>query len=162
MLKRTLLLLIFSFIILYLLPVKILAAGIGEVCSGNRDCPDNSICELRSADNTYHCSAPLTGTNAVFGKIVAPESVEKLGIGSFGISKFLSMLINFIFAISTVILIFMLVISAMQWMLSGGNKDTVAAAQKRLTWAIVGMVILALAFAVANVVGVFTGFSFFK
>ena len=56
----------------------------------------------------------------------------------------------------------MVVISALQWIVSGGDKEAVAKARSRLTYAIIGIVLLALSFLILRVIGQITGFSFFK
>lgn len=130
------------------------------ICNRSSQCAADLTCQLQSTTNIYICKA-LSPEAGVFGKFVPPRAVENLGIGSFGVNNFINIIIRLIFILSTVIFVFMIITSAIQWLLSGGNKEAVTGAQKRLTYAIVGMIVLAIAFAIANLVGQFTGFKFF-
>ncbi|MDP3758412.1 MAG: hypothetical protein Q8Q86_01725, partial [Candidatus Daviesbacteria bacterium] len=49
--------------------------------------------------------------------------------------------------------LFMLIIGAFQWITSGGDKEGVESARKRITHALIGFAILALAFLIVQVVG---------
>ena len=50
---------------------------------------------------------------------------------------------------------------AFDWITSEGDKEKVGKARNKIINAIIGVVILAAAFAIIQVLGVFTGFSFF-
>lgn len=43
--------------------------------------------------------------------------------------------------------------SGMQWIASGGDKQKIAAARGRLTWTIIGLIVVFLAFAIVNFIG---------
>lgn len=110
-------------------------------------------------------AAPPDSFSAVFGKITPPESIKKfLGsdqTGTSAISAFLSNLIALIYAIAAVVLVFMLVWGAFDWLISEGNKEKVQAAQQKIMNAVIGIILFAVAFAVITVIGQFTGFKFF-
>ena len=55
----------------------------------------------------------------------------------------------------------MILIGAIQWITSGGNKDSIDAARKRIMHAIIGIILFAIIFAMLQVLGIFTGFTFF-
>lgn len=99
----------------------------------------------------------------VIGGITPPPQIQSLTSqgGAGGISFFLSRIIELIYTASAVIFVFMVLWSALQWIMSGGDKEKVGAAQKRLTYAIIGIVFLAVAFVIIRVIGEITGFSFF-
>lgn len=63
-----------------------------------------------------------------------------------------------IFSVAALLVLVMLVIGAIQWILSGGDKDAVGNARKRITNALIGLAILALAFLIATTVGRIVGF----
>lgn len=86
----------------------------------------------------------------------------QFGQGSEGISNFLTALVNLAFVIAAVIFVILLLWGALEWMLSGGEKEKVEGARNRLTHAFVGLLILAVAFAILQLLGQFTGFKFFK
>lgn len=100
-----------------------------------------------------------------FGQIQAPSPIagfiSKDPSGAFGISQFLSNLIALFYAIAAIVLIFMLIWGAFEWLTSGGDKEKIASARGRIISAIIGMILFAIAFAVIQVLGVFTGFKFF-
>lgn len=100
----------------------------------------------------------------VFGKIVPPDPLKSLTAqgGAAGLSSFLSTIIRLIYTAATIVFVFMVVISAFQWILSGGDKEAVAKARGRLTYAIIGIVLLAFAFFIMNIIGSITGFKFFS
>lgn len=97
----------------------------------------------------------------VFGQVQAPEAIKNLGFGSAGISKFLNNLITLIYMIASVVFVFMILWGALEWLTSGGNKDNLDNARKRITQAIIGIILFGIAFALMSLVGVFTGFTFF-
>lgn len=109
------------------------------------------------------CQEDPFGEN--FGKIQPPEALKNFigtdQTGSGAISKFLTNLIALIYIIATIVLIFMLLWGAFDWITSGGDKEKVHAARERITQAFIGIILFAVAFAVIAVVGAFTGFKFF-
>lgn len=98
----------------------------------------------------------------IFGQVSPPPEVAKIGSGKEGIATLLSNIINIIYAVSAIVFIFMLLISAFQWLTSGGDKEKIESARARLTWAIIGLVILASTFVILRIVGSITGFEFFS
>lgn len=102
-----------------------------------------------------------TGPAGVFGQISPPPQIGNLGEGDVGIGRVLSNIIVLIYMVSSVIFVFMVIFSGLQWILSGGDKEAVAGARKRLTYAIIGIIFLALAFVLLKTFGQVTGFEFF-
>lgn len=103
----------------------------------------------------------------IFGTITPPSPIAGFipagdTSGSRAISKFLSNLIILIYSVTAVVLIFMLLWGAFQWLTSGGEKEQLASAQKRIMNAIIGIILFAVAFAIITVLGQFTGFKFFE
>ncbi len=62
-----------------------------------------------------------------------------------------------LFSISILALIIMLVWGSFDWIVSGGDKDKIKGAQKRITTAIIGVFVLAFAFFIAQVLGQIIG-----
>ncbi|MCL4366740.1 pilin [Patescibacteria group bacterium] len=60
-----------------------------------------------------------------------------------------SAFLNLIFTVVAFLMFFWLIWGAFQYIFAGGDKDKLAAARKRLTYAIVGFLIAAIAFLVA-------------
>jgi hypothetical protein len=106
------------------------------------------------------------GFQSVFGKVNAPKELTNLveaggDTGAGGITLFLNNLLNIIYSLIVFIFLFMLVFSAFQWMTAGGDKEAVAKARSRITNAIIGLVILALAFFITRFIGQLLGFKWF-
>ncbi len=101
----------------------------------------------------------------IFGSISPPPALQKFigddPTGAGAISKFLSNGITLIYSIAAIVLLFMLLWGAFEWMTSGGDKEKLSSAQKRIMSAIIGIILFAVAFAVIAVLGQFTGFTFF-
>ena len=68
--------------------------------------------------------------------------------------------IAFIFAIAVIIAIFFLLLGAVKWIYSGGDKAAVEGARGTITAAVIGLVILFLVFLVFTVVLTFFGIDF--
>lgn len=63
------------------------------------------------------------------------------------LGSFLSGLFNVVFYIAGFLVLFWLVWGIFQYIFAGGNKDALGKAQARITWAIVGFLILTISFA---------------
>jgi hypothetical protein len=66
--------------------------------------------------------------------------------------KLIPSLIGLIFVAGAIIFFFMLLISGIQWITSGGDKTAVEGAKGRLTQALIGIVVLFSAFAIIKLV----------
>lgn len=100
-----------------------------------------------------------------FGKISPPPAIEafvnKNPTGSEGISSLLSNLIQLFYSLAAVVLIFMLLWGAYDWITSEGQKEKLESAKNKIINAIIGIILFAVAFAVIQVIGQFSGFQFF-
>lgn len=130
----------------------------------NGHCVDGYSCQPSKASPSKYLCQPGNISTA-FGKIQPPDALKGLigkdPTGAGGISTFLSQLIALIYSVAAIVLIFMLLWGAFQWMTSGGDKEKIEAARNRIIHAIIGLILFAIAFAVIQVLGVFTGFTFF-
>jgi hypothetical protein len=159
-------LLILSLFLSLTLTSSALALSKGETCAfgstktGN--CDTGLQC-LQLSGSTYTCQDPkAVSDKAALGKITPPEAIRDLGFGSAGISNVLSNVIQIIYVVAAIVFVFMVVISAFQWIISGGDKEKISQARSRLTNAIIGIFLLAVAFVIIRVVGQITGFEFFS
>lgn len=161
---------------------QVLAVGLGEVCkeesldnNGNvlrvikdEQCNKDLTCAISNTQDGLRTSTcvtrSVTDLEKVIGKIEPPNQIKNLVDkgGAGGLSFFLNKVIELIYVIASIIFVFMVIISAVQWILSGGDKEKVAAARNRLTFAVIGIVLLAVAFVIIGVIGRFTGFTFFE
>lgn len=80
-----------------------------------------------------------------------PQGYKDLG-------AFVTNILQLAFAIALVVVMFMLIWGAFEWITSGGDKDHVANARNRIINALVGLAVLAIAFAVATIGAQFLGF----
>jgi len=61
--------------------------------------------------------------------------------------------INILFAVGAMAFTIMIIWGAVDWILSGGDKEKIASGRRRITNAIIGLVILSLSFTIMVVVG---------
>ena len=73
--------------------------------------------------------------------------------------KFVPALVSASFVIGALVFFFMLLIGAVQWIVSGGDKNSVEAARGRISQALIGLVILFAVFAVVKLIESFFGIS---
>jgi hypothetical protein len=90
------------------------------------------------------------------GEITNPvlESLgQKTGLSFF--QSFIPNLIGLGFVVGTIIFFFILILGAIQWISSGGDKQALEGARGKVTNAVIGIVILFSVFAVINIVEAF-------
>lgn len=68
--------------------------------------------------------------------------------------------ITIVFVVAVLAVLVYLIWGAFEWITSGGAKDAVGNAQKKITSALIGLAVLALAFVIARVVGAVLGIDF--
>ncbi len=79
----------------------------------------------------------------IFGTITPPKELGGLGgTGATGINSLLDNIVGLFFAAGGFAFIIMFVWGAVAMILSGGDKEAVAKARARITWAIIGVVLL--------------------
>ena len=78
------------------------------------------------------------------------------------LSNLISNTINLFFAIGGIAFTIMIIWGAVEWILSGGDKEGIAKARKRITTSIIGLVVLSLTFVITIVVGQITGIDSLK
>ena len=79
-------------------------------------------------------------------------------IGSIGcIPYFLRNVVNAAFVLAAAIAVILIIISGIRLLLSGGDPERVARAKRSLTFTIIGLVIVLLAFVIINLIGRVTG-----
>lgn len=117
-------------------------------------------------DAPAECSRPCSPDKPseigkFFGQVDTPLSIARFGFGALGISKFLSNGVVLILSLAIIALLLMLIWGAYEWTTSGGDKEKLSSAQKKIINAIIGIILLAITFAVIQVLGQFTGIKFF-
>lgn len=99
----------------------------------------------------------------VFVKVVNAQNDLNVNLGStqgnngIGASTSLGTIIKnattTIFAIAAILVLAMLIWGGVEWVLSGGDKEKVANARKRIIASLIGLAIIALAFFIVSVFG---------
>ncbi|MBI3485846.1 hypothetical protein HY025_02770 [Candidatus Daviesbacteria bacterium] len=105
----------------------------------------------------------------IFSKLAfAQNPVENIDIGNTqgagiqantSVGTLLGNSITLIFTVSAILVLAMLIWGGIEWVLSGGDKEKVANARKRIIGALIGLAIIALSFLIVRVVGQIVGFN---
>ncbi len=144
---------------------------IGDSCQqvvggGGSFCESNGQPAAPPAQPGNPTAAQPNPVGSAFGTITPPLPIaafigaDPTGVG--GISKFLSNLIALIYSIAAIVIIFMLVWGAFDWITSEGDKEKIASARNKIMSALIGFMLFGITFAIISVLGTFTGFTFFK
>lgn len=98
-----------------------------------------------------------------------PTGIYNPVIGRFGfgegyqiIAELIGRILNLAFMIGGLVLLVMIIVSGIQWMTAGGDKQAVSSAQGRLTSAVIGFIILASAFAIISLIANILNVEFLK
>lgn len=97
----------------------------------------------------------------VFGEIGKPPQLRNFQPGSAGISQFLDNVVAIFFSAAALSFIVMFVWGTVQMILSGGDKEAVAKARGKITWAIIGIILMSLSYFIFSLLQDITGFKFF-
>jgi hypothetical protein len=85
--------------------------------------------------------------------IATPEAGYK------NLGLFIGNVLTILFAIAVLVVLFMLVWGAYEWITSGGDKEAIGKARGRILNALIGLAVLSVAFALAAVAAQFLGFN---
>lgn len=105
-------------------------------------------------------TGPISNSGSdVFGTIKAPQGVEKYnelasaGGGSIGLLIFLSRIIQFVFVIGGIIVIYNFISAGFIYLTSEGDSKAHEKVKNQLTYSVIGLIILLLSFAFASLLG---------
>jgi hypothetical protein len=87
------------------------------------------------------------------GRVTTGFSITDIGV-------FIAALVQLLFAIAGVLVFAYLIWGGIQWITSGGDKTATQAARDRITAALVGLAIIAIAYALTRLLGAFFGINF--
>ena len=93
------------------------------------------------------------------GAPITSITVTKPPFGFGDIGQFITNALFLAFVIGIIVVLLMLVWGAVQWITSGGEKEAVASARGRITNALIGLVVLAVSYALFHIASQFTGFT---
>ncbi len=89
-----------------------------------------------------------------FAQVPVQVNVPRVGINPLTtVGTLLSNILSVVFIVAALAVLFMLIWGAFSWITSGGDKDAVGAARKRIVNALIGLAVLAIAFLITRVVG---------
>lgn len=98
---------------------------------------------------------------STFGTINPPPELAPLGRGETGINNLLNNVVGIFFAAAALAFIIVFLWGAIQMILSGGDKEAIAKARSKITWAIIGITLMSLSYFVFQLLEAITGFKFF-
>lgn len=108
---------------------------------------------------------PFLTTSAALAQAASPivitppkNPTTTRGYGYSDLGAFVSNVLILAFAIALLVVLAMLIWGAFEWITSGGDKEAVGKARNRIVNALIGLAVLAVAFALATVAGQFLGF----
>ena len=174
MTKKFLLLAFALFVFLYPIPYTLYPVSAVERQPEQFCKPGVDTCAKDSDGHPYVCR-PIPDTDGgackpsqiqdIFGKIEPPDAlkgfIQKDPTGGGGLSLFFSNLVTLIYGIAAIVLIFMILWGAFDWMTAEGDKEKLERARNKIMNAIIGILLFAAAFGIIRVLGQFTGFKFF-
>lgn len=106
----------------------------------------------------------LAQTVGDLGKITPPDVVNKMNAGDVtgatGVNTLISTVINLFFVFAGLVFVVMVVWGAVDFIISFGEKDAIGKARQKITWAIIGIIILSLIFVLLRIVERLTGLTF--
>ena len=102
--------------------------------------------------NNLLAGAPHEISNPIFGQPLT----DLLNAGPFAFfQKLIPAIIGLGFVIGVIVFVFMMIIGAIQWISSGGDKASVEAARGRVMNAIIGLIVLFVVFALIKLIETF-------
>lgn len=108
--------------------------------------------------------AALTSTGIYFLSSLSVFAQERIQIqepdkGFKTLGDFINKSITLVFIFAVLAVLVMLIWGAFEWITSGGDKDAVGKARGRILNALIGLAVLAVAFAIYRVAASFAGFN---
>lgn len=97
----------------------------------------------------------------IFGNISPASPLPSNIRGAAGINLILNNAVILFFAAAAVSFVIMFLWGAVQIILSQGDKEAIAKARGKITWAIIGIFLIALSYFIFEVLQDITGFRFF-
>lgn len=89
------------------------------------------------------------------------EDITKEGVFTL-FNDLISTIIGLMTVVAGIYFLFLVIIAGYQWMTSGGDKAGMEAARNKLTYAVIGLVVVVAAFALISIIGTLMGIDFLK
>lgn len=103
-----------------------------------------------------------TGGSIINPILPTPSTGTSGNAGVTFLQKVIPAAISLGFVIGIIVFFFMLIIGAIQWIASGGDKQAVEAARGKVTNALIGLVILFAVFAIIQIINIFFNVKLFE
>jgi hypothetical protein len=155
--------LILAMMVVYLvvMPQTIRAADPSD-CVRDGQCVGNQRCKEVAANSGIFVFEGTCGS-VIVGGVTAPEAIRNYnvaailggGTGSIGILVFASRLIQLATVIAGIWVMANFIIAGYQYIVGFGDTNAHKAVRERLTWSVVGLVIIIAAYAGAGIIGLF-------
>ncbi len=98
-------------------------------------------------------ATPVMATNALGSNLDQPDGFAP------DMGTLINATLTFVMVIAALLVLFYLIWGGIEWITSGGDKSKTESARNKITAAVIGIVILAAAFAIFQLVITFLGFS---
>lgn len=139
------------FLLLLLSPVNVFAV------------PEKASCVIPPTTKADTCDQGLIckplAANPAAGTCEIPTiNITKPTQGFASLGNAVSNILTIAFTVAILVVLVMLIWGAFEWITSGGDKDTVGKARGRIINALIGLAVLAVAYALARVAAQFLGF----
>ena len=96
-----------------------------------------------------YLSLKIPDTQGIPKEIAGPTQLPTGGLGPGGTgTNIIQVAINLLFVIGIILAIIYIIYSGIQWATSGGSKERIEKARKKLTYSIIGLIIITAAFGV--------------
>lgn len=95
------------------------------------------------------------GGFGVFGDILCKNN-DTAAVGS-TLNKGISTIVGFLTIVAAIYFLFQLINGGYQWIASGGDKNEVAAARDRITYSLIGLMVVVIATAIVGIIGTLLG-----
>jgi cell division protein FtsW (lipid II flippase) len=94
-------------------------------------------------------------------QVETPAGLPSIPPGFSGINKIVSFAVNLLFVVGVILTLAYLIWAAYNYIESGGNKDKKHSAKRQITFCIVGLIIMFLAYFFIRIVSTIFGFQLF-
>lgn len=111
----------------------------------------------KRCDTNLFCKVTDQSTPDAGKCLTSNIQVTKPTQGFATLGNAISNILTLAFAVAVLLVLVMLILGAYEWMVSGGDKEAVGKARNRIINALIGLAVLALAYALVNVFGQFVG-----
>jgi hypothetical protein len=95
--------------------------------------------------------------NEIFGQVKPPLPVQALGSGEQGLNTLIGRLVELFFLFGAIAFVIYFLWGAVDFIISGGDKEKVGKARAKITYAIIGLILMGLSFVIFRIIERFTG-----